>query len=119
MPVLHETPGVAIHGVRVMFSATPDTRVGTVAFDADGIQGVTWKRASMLDTRPVTPPASRVEMVVLEFDGILVETADPNVLANVHDPEWRKRMAEQAKAGVAAAEHHDFVVTMPPEEPGA
>ncbi len=93
MPLLREGLGVTILGVRSVFIATEDTRVAAVEFNEEGIKGVSWRRASPLDPRPPTPPAVAVEALLLEFDGIRVETADPAILGNLHDPEWRKRFA--------------------------
>jgi hypothetical protein len=90
MPILREDPDVTILGVRSVFVATEDTRVAALEYGEEGIKGVSWRRASALDPRPPSPPAVKVEAVILAFNGIRVETADPAILENLHDPEWRK-----------------------------
>ncbi len=96
MPLLREGLGVTILGVRSVFIAAEDTRVAALEYGPEGITGASWRRASPLDPRPPTPPAVKVEAVLLEFDGIRVETGDPEILGNLHDPEWRKAFASRA-----------------------
>jgi len=111
MPILREGLGVTILGVRSMFTATDDTRVAALEFNEEGIKGVSWRRASPLDPRPPTPPAVQVEAVLLEFNGIRVETADPRILENLHDPEFRKKLVQEAEAGMNRNPPIDLVAT--------